>query len=101
MCLRQGFSAKGSQLLLALCQFGALANALFPLGLCRGALLLDRQHTAFKVGMQPIDALEGRFGAASPLLQAGQFCGHVRRFLLQAFALLAQGRQTGLLLFKG
>ena len=52
------------------------------------ALLLDGEHTALQVGMEPVDALEGSLGAAPALFQAGQLGGHLRRFLLQAFALL-------------
>ena len=63
----------------------------------RRALLLDRLHAPVEIGKEPVDALEGRFRAAPPLLQSGQFRGHLRRFLLQRLALLAQDLQLCLL----
>jgi hypothetical protein len=97
----QGFCAKSRQFLLTFCQLGALAYTLFAFCPGRGALLFDRENATLKIGMKPIDALEGSLGAAPPLLEAGEFSGDMRRFLLQAFTLLAQGRQARLLLFKG
>ena len=51
-------------------QFSAFADALFTLRRGCGPLLLNGQHTALQVGMEPVNALEGRFRAAPPLLEA-------------------------------
>jgi hypothetical protein len=73
-------------------QRGALSDALFALGLGEAALLLDGQHAPLQVGMEPVDALEGRLRAAPSLFKAGQFRSHLRSFLLQPSRFCAKGQ---------
>ncbi len=71
--LRQGkcLGTRGGQLLLPFGQLAALADALFALRCGGGPLLLDGLHPALQVGVEPLDALEGRLGTAPPLFKAG------------------------------
>ena len=96
----QRLGAHDGQFLLALSQFGALADALIALRLSRGPLLLNGLQTPLQIGMKPVNALEGCLGSAPPFFQAGQFSGYLRRFLLQAFTLCAQSGKRGLQLIE-
>ena len=82
----KSFVALRRQFLLAHGKLGALTYALFPLCFGRCPLLFDGQHAALKVGMEPVDALEGCFGAAPAFFELGQLCCDLRGFLLKGFA---------------
>ena len=100
VCAAASASARAAvKFFLSFDELSIFVDALLALCRGRGALLLNRLHAPFQIGKQPVDALERRLRAAPPLFQARQLRGHLRSFLLQALALLAQNLQLRLLRF--
>ena len=93
---RQRLGTHIGQILLLARKRGAVGDALFAFLSRVRPLLLDGCHATIEIRIEPVDALEGSFRAAAPLLQAGQLGSHLRGLLLQALAALAQGRELSL-----
>src|SRR3954462_8924944 len=98
--LSESFDLKRGKLLLALSKGGAFGDALLAFGLGGCALLLDCHDAAFEIGVQTIDALEGGFGASTPLFKPREFSRKTSGILLERLAVLPHCGELTLLFFQ-